>query len=74
VLDAIGRLNPVDREHIALLAAETFTYREIGKLLGISEANVKVRVHRARLRLKGLLDPAVGNKTEGVARWITCPV
>jgi len=55
-LDAIGKLNPVDRELISLLATEAFSYREIGKLLKISETNVKVRVHRARLRLKALLD------------------
>ena len=56
MLDAIGQLKPVDRELIALLAAESFTYKEIGGLLGISEANVKVRVHRARLRLKAILN------------------
>ncbi|BBO78416.1 hypothetical protein DSCW_58330 [Desulfosarcina widdelii] len=56
MLDAIGKLNPVDRELISLLATEAFSYREIGKLLKISETNVKVRVHRARLRLKALLD------------------
>lgn len=55
MLDAIGQLNPADRELIALLATESFSYREIGGLLKISEANVKVRVHRARLRLKAIL-------------------
>ncbi len=52
---AIQQLNPVDRELIALLTAKTFSYKEIGKLLNISEANVKVKVHRARLRLKAIL-------------------
>jgi len=56
MLEAIGKLNPVDRELISLLATEAFSYREIGRLLKISETNVKVRVHRARLRLKALLD------------------
>ncbi len=56
MLSAIQQLNPVDRELIALLAAETFSYREIGKLLNISEANVKVKVHRARLKLKAILN------------------
>ena len=55
MLAAIAKLNPTDRELIALLATETFSYREIGKLLKISEATVKVRVHRARMRLKALL-------------------
>lgn len=30
-------------------------YKEIGKVLGISESNVKVRVHRARKKLEELL-------------------
>lgn len=55
ILDAIAKLNPDERELIALLANESFTYRQIGKLLRISEANVKVRVHRARLRLRAIL-------------------
>jgi RNA polymerase sigma-70 factor (ECF subfamily) len=55
MLAAIQQLNPVDRELIALLATEAFSYRQIGTILNISEANVKVRVHRARLRLKAIL-------------------
>lgn len=55
LLAAIRQLGSGDRELIALLAAETFSYREIGELLEISEGNVKVRVHRARLRLKAIL-------------------
>jgi RNA polymerase sigma-70 factor (ECF subfamily) len=56
MLAAIGQLNPVDRELIALLAADTFSYRQIGRMLDISENSVKVRVHRARLRLKKILN------------------
>ena len=55
MLSAIQKLNAVDRELIALLSTETFSYKQIAKLLGISEANVKVKVHRARLRLKAIL-------------------
>lgn len=55
MMDAIQKLNPVDRELIALLAAKTFSYREIGELLNLSETNVRVKVHRARLRLKDVL-------------------
>lgn len=56
MIAAIQQLNPVDRELIALLSTETFSYRQIGKMLAISEANVKVKVHRARLRLKAILN------------------
>lgn len=53
---AIQKLNTADRELISLLATKTFSYKEIGNLLNISEVNVKVKVHRARLRLKALLE------------------
>lgn len=56
MISAIQKLKPVDRELIALLSTETFTYKQIAKLLDISEANVKVKVHRARLRLKAILN------------------
>lgn len=52
---AIRKLTPEERELISLLATETFTYKQIGKLLDISEGNVKIRVHRARLRLRAIL-------------------
>ena len=35
--------------------ATDLTYREIARVLNISEANVKVRVHRSRMKLKAIL-------------------
>jgi DNA-directed RNA polymerase specialized sigma24 family protein len=32
-------------------------YREIARIAGTSEANVKVRVHRARVKLKKMMKP-----------------
>ena len=55
VLVAIRRLDDTDRQLVAFLATGTFSYREIGRLLDLSETNVKVRVHRARLKLKALM-------------------
>lgn len=55
VLAAIRRLDDTGRQLVALLATSTFSYREIGRLLDLSETNVKVRVHRARLKLKALM-------------------
>ena len=52
---AIQKLSPGDREMIALVSARTFSYKEIGEMLNISEANVKVKIHRARLRLREIL-------------------
>ena len=55
MLAAIGRLAPLDRDLISMVATADLTYREIGSLLNLSEANVKVRVHRARTKLKEIL-------------------
>ena len=52
LLEAIRQLSALDRELIALVAGADLSYRQIGKIMHISEANVKVKVHRARLRLK----------------------
>ena len=53
--EAIGKLAPQDREMISLVATADLTYREIANILNISEANVKVRVHRARTKLRDIL-------------------
>ena len=57
VLTALGQMESVDRELIALVATADLTYREIGTMLNLSEANVKVKVHRARIRLRAILGP-----------------
>lgn len=55
MMDAICQLPALDRELIALVAGGDLSYRQIGKVLKISEANVKVKVHRARIKLKETL-------------------
>lgn len=55
LLKAIGQLAPQDRELISLVATADLTYRDIAGMLNLSEANVKVRVHRARLRLRDIM-------------------
>jgi len=52
VLGAMEQLSEDDREILLLVASGELSYREIGTVLGFTETNVKVRVHRARLRLK----------------------
>ena len=44
---------------VVLRDIEELTTQEVAQLLGISEANVKVRLHRARAALKRLLEPLV---------------
>ena len=54
-LKAIMKLSPPDREMISLAATADLTYREIARVLNISEVNVKVRIHRSRMKLKAIL-------------------
>ncbi len=55
LLRALDRLVPIEREVLSLAASGDLTYREIGVIVGISEANVKVRVHRARVKLRNMM-------------------
>ena len=52
---ALARLNEADREVLAYAAAGDLSYAEIAGLLSLSLANLKVKIHRARLRLRELL-------------------
>lgn len=53
---SLDRLDREEREILTLAASGDLRYREIARLLGISEANVKVRVHRARVKLRSLME------------------
>ena len=55
VLSAMQKLKKSQRDLLALTVSSDLSYREIANILGISEANVKVKVHRARILLKELL-------------------
>jgi RNA polymerase sigma-70 factor, ECF subfamily len=51
VFNAIGRLPEIDRTALLLHAREQMPYQEIASILGLSVTAVKVKVHRARVRL-----------------------
>jgi RNA polymerase sigma-70 factor (ECF subfamily) len=53
---ALSRLSPDERMIITLLELEEYSIKETAALTGWSEANVKVRGHRARQALKRLLE------------------
>ncbi|BCS52023.1 RNA polymerase sigma factor [Geobacter sp. SVR] len=53
---AMARLKPDERLVITLMELEEKTVRETADLTGWSEANVKVRAHRARQALKKILE------------------
>jgi RNA polymerase sigma-70 factor (ECF subfamily) len=55
VLLAMEKLEKDERDLLALAISGELTYREIASIASISEANVKVKVHRARLRLRDTL-------------------
>jgi RNA polymerase sigma-70 factor, ECF subfamily len=56
VLKAMQKLKPDDREILSLATGDgNLSYQQIGEITGNSEANVKVRIHRARLKLREIL-------------------
>jgi RNA polymerase sigma-70 factor (ECF subfamily) len=55
IQEALGKLPENLRMVLILKEYAEMNYREIGRILGISEGNVKVRVFRARERLAALL-------------------
>ena len=57
VLAAMQDLEPEERDILSLVVSSGLPYREIARIAGTSEANVKVRVHRARVKLKKMMKP-----------------
>lgn len=55
VLSAMRQLGKEERDVLALAVSGELSYREIASVTGISEVNVKVKVHRARLKLREIL-------------------
>ena len=53
---ALAALRPRDRALVWLAHVEGRDHREIGAVLGVQEASVKVMLHRARKRLAAALD------------------
>ncbi len=54
-VDALNKLPKNLREVLILKEYGDLNYKEIGKILGITEGNVKVRVFRAREKLEKLI-------------------
>lgn len=48
--EQIAQLDPIDRS-VCLLMLEGFSYKEMAEMLGISESNVGVKIHRIKQRL-----------------------
>jgi RNA polymerase sigma-70 factor, ECF subfamily len=61
VLAAMRHLEDSERDLLSLVVSSELSYREIAELTGLSEANVKVKIHRARKKLRTHLG-AEGNE------------
>ncbi len=62
--EQVAKLPYAHREAFILRDMEDLTYQEIAYVLGIDLSLAKIRVHRARLRLKELLKPLVKELNE----------
>lgn len=56
VEQALRRLDETDRRALQLRYDEDLTQPEVARRLGMPEGTVKVRLHRARLRLREMLE------------------
>jgi RNA polymerase sigma-70 factor (ECF subfamily) len=55
LLAAVRRL-PIVYRHVITLALEGLSYPEIAEILGLTEANVGIRLNRARKALRKILE------------------
>jgi RNA polymerase sigma-70 factor (ECF subfamily) len=56
VLAALQELEPEERDPLSLVVSSDLSYREIARIMGTSEGNIKVRVHRARMKLRKIMN------------------
>ena len=60
---ALDQLRSTDRELLEFVYWERLTYREIAKIIGVSENAVGIRINRAKLVLKALLSSEQGDSS-----------
>ena len=56
VMAGLDQLEKGEREILAMRVSSDLTYREIAAITGLNETNVRVKVHRARVKLKQFFD------------------
>jgi RNA polymerase sigma factor (sigma-70 family) len=55
LLQALNQLNETQKSLVLLKDYEGYNYQEIGEIMNLSESQVKVYLHRARLQLRNYL-------------------
>lgn len=55
VLAAMRYITDDERDLLSLVVSSELSYHDIAQMTGLSEANVKVKIHRARQRLRTIL-------------------
>ena len=65
---ALDSLSPDDREAVLLVAWEELTPTEAAKSMGIRPATFRVRLHRARSRLKEILEETNAGADDSATR------
>ncbi len=70
--DAISSLPPSLRAVFELRDIQEHSTAETAEILGLTEAAVKVRLHRARLALRGKLNGYFGKTEQGEQETLTC--
>lgn len=68
---ALRDLAESDRELISLIAWDELTPSQAAQVLGISPVSARVRLHRARARLRKKLDDEVRHLDEATTRMST---
>ncbi|MEW6671011.1 MAG: RNA polymerase sigma factor [Thermodesulfobacteriota bacterium] len=58
ILCAMEKLDVTERDLMALVVGSRISYFEIAEITGYSVSNVKIKVHRARAKLRQLLEEA----------------
>lgn len=53
--EAVSRLNPLDKA-VMILWLEEESYDNIAEITGLSRANVAIRIHRAKDKIKSLME------------------
>ncbi|MFK8039467.1 MAG: RNA polymerase sigma factor [Crocinitomicaceae bacterium] len=61
---AMTYLKPIERQLIALFYLEEFSNKEIGKITGLSQSNIKVSLMRSRKKLAGILNALLNDEIE----------